>query len=208
MNKLLEKSPVRRFWSKDVILFSTMLLSALSCLVASLVLSIDAVKLASDPTANLSCDINAIVSCGTVALSDQAQIFGFPNSFLGLICEPIVIMIAVAGLSGVKFPRWMLTVAQGVYFIGFVFALWLFYQSAFVIEAFCPWCLLVTVGTTLTFFTLLRYNIIHDRIFLPERLSNFAKTAVSLRIDSGLAVIILMVLAFVIFYNYGFSMFG
>jgi len=126
-----------------------MLVSSLIGLVASLVLSIEALALAENPFADLNCDINAVLSCGTVGASWQASLLGFPNAYLGLIAEPVVITIAVAALGGVRFPRWFMLSAQVVYFIGFAFAYWLFYQSFFVIGALCPWCLTITVTTTL-----------------------------------------------------------
>ncbi|MEQ4724193.1 vitamin K epoxide reductase family protein [Nonomuraea sp. B19D2] len=39
----------------------------------------------------MSCNINSVVSCGTVGSSWQAHLFGFPNAFLGLVAEPVVI---------------------------------------------------------------------------------------------------------------------
>src|SRR4029450_189110 len=123
-------------------------------LLASLVLSIDAIRIAENPNVALSCNVNAVISCGTVATSWQASLLGFPNAFLGLIAEPVVITIAVASLGGVRFPRWFMVSAQVVYTIGVAFAYWLLYQSMFNIGALCPWCLLVTVCTTLCFATL------------------------------------------------------
>jgi len=137
-----------------------MLISSLIGLVASLVLSIDAVALAANPDVELSCNINSKISCGTVGTSWQANLLGFPNAFLGLMAEPVVITLAVAGLGGVRFPRWFMLLAQGVYAIGFAFAYWLFYQSYFVIGALCPWCLTITVTTTLVFMSLTRINIL------------------------------------------------
>lgn len=137
-----------------------MLISSLIGLVASLVLSIDAVALAANPDASLSCNINSKISCGTVGTSWQANLLGFPNAFLGLISEPVVITVAVAGLGGVRFPRWFMLTAQAVYAIGFAFAYWLFYESYFVIGALCPWCLTITVTTTLVFMSLTRINIL------------------------------------------------
>ena len=72
--------PVRYRWT-----FVEMLVSSLLGIVASLVLSIDAIELAKDPTADLSCNINSVISCGTVGASWQASLLGFPNALLGLI---------------------------------------------------------------------------------------------------------------------------
>ncbi len=52
-------------------IFGTMLVSSVLSLIASFVLSVDAVKLAADPTAELSCNINQVISCGTVAAARQ-----------------------------------------------------------------------------------------------------------------------------------------
>ncbi|MFJ4231564.1 vitamin K epoxide reductase family protein [Cellulosimicrobium cellulans] len=149
-------------------LFGEMLLFGLLSLTAAFVLSYDAVLLAANPTATLSCDVNTVLSCGRVAQSWQAQVFGFPNAFLGLIAEPIVITTAVAALGGTRFPRWFLFAAQCVYFLGVMFAYWLFYQSMFVIGALCPWCLLITVSTTLVFASLLHWNVLEDNLYLPR----------------------------------------
>jgi uncharacterized membrane protein len=150
-------------------LFGEMLVFALLSLVAAFVLSYDAVLLAANPTATLSCDVNTVLSCGTVAQSWQAQVFGFPNAFLGMIAEPVVITTAVAALGGTRFPRWFLFSAQCVYLLGVVFAYWLFYQSMVVIGALCPWCLLITVSTTLVFASLLHWNVLEDNLYLPRR---------------------------------------
>jgi uncharacterized membrane protein len=147
--------------------YIAMLVSSFLSLVAALVLAIDAVKLAAQPTGALSCDINAVLSCGTVAKAWQSQLLGFPNSFIGLMTEPVVITVAIAGLGLVTFPRWFMRAAHIVYGAGLIFALWLLSQSLFVINSLCPWCLLVT-GSTITVFSTI------SRIVLLENSWNFA----------------------------------
>lgn len=139
-----------------------MLVSSTLSLIASLVLSYDAIKLAEAPSSKLACDINAIVSCGKVAKSWQSNLLGFPNAFLGLMLEPVIITVAIAGLGLVAFPRRFLKVAHVGYGIGLAFALWLLSQSFFVIKAFCPWCLLVTASTITVFSTMSRINIMEN----------------------------------------------
>lgn len=148
--------------------YVAMLVSSLLSLFASLVLSIDAVKLAASPTDKLSCNINAVLSCGKVASSWQSQLLGFPNSFIGLMTEPVVITVAIAGLGLVAFPRWFMRVAHVVYGLGLIFALWLLSQSFFVINALCPWCLLVTFSTITVFSTI-------TRVALLENIWSFAQ---------------------------------
>jgi uncharacterized membrane protein len=189
-------------------IFATMLFSACLSLIASFVLSVDAIRLAANPNLSLSCDINAVISCGTVGTSWQAQLLGFPNAFLGLIAEPVVITVAVASLGGVRFPRWFMFAAQIVYTIGVVFAYWLFYQAMFNIGALCPWCLLVTVSTTLVFATLTHVNIRDGNLFLPARASAALRSAVEADLDAIAVTIWLLIVALAIVLQYGGALFG
>lgn len=184
-------------------LFATMLASACLSLIASFVLSVDAVALAANPDTALSCNINATISCGTVATSWQASVFGFPNAFLGLIAEPVVITIAVASLAGVRFPRGFMLAAQIVYTLGFAFAYWLFYEAVVNIGALCPWCLLVTVSTTGVFASLTRYNIDHNNLHLSAQLHARLQTGLRWGLDRLLVGLWLLALAAFLVIRYG-----
>ena len=145
-----------------------MLVSSSLSLIASLVLSYDAIKLAEAPNSKFACDINAVVSCGKVAKSWQSSLLGFPNSFLGLMLEPVIITVAIAGLGLVAFPRLFMRVAHIGYGLGLIFALWLLSQSLFVIHALCPWCLLVTISTVTVFSTITRIALMENIWNLSE----------------------------------------
>ncbi|WP_435741930.1 vitamin K epoxide reductase family protein [Nocardioides sp. SYSU DS0663] len=180
-----------------------MLVASVASLVASFVLSVDAILLAEDPGADLGCNLNAVLSCGTVGSAWQSSVLGFPNAFLGLVAEPVVITIAVASLGGVRFPAWFMTGAQVVYTIGLGFAYWLFHQAMFEIGALCPWCLLVTVATTLVFFELTHVNLRDGNLPLPRRVQAAAAAAVRAHLDLLLLVVWLLVLVLAIVLQYG-----
>jgi len=163
---------------KRRILFGEMLIFAILSLIASFVLSYDAIVLARDPQAELSCSINAIIDCAKVGTTWQANIFGFPNAFLGLISEPVVMTIAVASLAGVRFPRWFMFTGNVCYLLGVIFAYWLLFQSTYVIGALCPWCLLVTLSTTFVFSSMTQWNILEGNLFLPEGAQRAARRLV------------------------------
>ena len=188
-------------------IFFSMLVGAIISLVAAFVLSVEAIELAKNPGAILSCSISVVLNCATVGLHPSAQLFGFPNSFLGLIAEPIVITVAIAGLSGVHFPRRFMFVAQICYTAGLIFAYYLFHQSFFVIGALCPWCLTVTATTTFVWFAITRYNIRENNLYLSDRYSKIAHRIVAKDFDKLTLFSIVLILVAAIFFKYGSSLF-
>lgn len=189
-------------------IFISMLVGALLSLLAAFVLSVEAFQLAKNPGAQLSCSVNVIINCATVAKHPTSELLGFPNPFLGLIAEPIVITVAIAGLAGVRFPRLFMFGAQIGYTLGFIFAWILFYISFVIIQALCPWCLLVTLTTTLVWFAITRYNIRENNLYLPSKLQSAASKFIAKDFDK-LAMYSLIVLAFVaILGKYGNGLFA
>ena len=187
----------------DAWIFGTMAVSASLSLLAAFVLAVDAWQLAANPEAELSCNLSAAVSCGKVALSWQAKVLGFPNAFIGLAAEPVVVTVAVAGLSGVRFPRWFMLAAQCVYLVGLVFAYWLFSQSLLEIGALCPWCLLITISTTFVFATLLHVNALQENLFLPARASARLKEFFLQDLDVFVVATAIVLIAAAIVLRYG-----
>lgn len=188
-------------------IFASMLVGAIASLVASFVLSVEAVELARNPDAVLSCSINAVLNCATVGVHPSASLWGFPNSFLGFIAEPVVITVAIAGLAGVKFPRLFMFVAQICYTLGFIFAMYLFYVSFYVIQALCPWCLLVTATTTFVWFAITRYNIRENNLYLSKDLSRKLQGFVEKDYDKLILFSIVTLLIVAILLKYGSALF-
>lgn len=185
-----------------------MLISSALGIVASLVLSVDAIALAKDPTANLSCNINSVISCGTVGASWQASLLGFPNAFLGLIAEPVVITIAVASLGGVRFPRWFMNSALAVYAIGLAFAYWLFFEAYFVIGALCPWCFLITLTTTTVFASMVRVSLMDNNLGLSDRMWRSVVGWLRAGADTLVVILIFATIIAMILIKYGSAIFG
>ena len=156
-----ETEAARRAWRRRTSL--EMIISGFIGLVTSFVLSIEAWQLAADSSTRFGCDISSVLSCSAVAQTWQARILGFPNAFLGIFVEAVVLAISVAIFAGVKFPRWYMLGTNLLYTIALFFAYWLFGQSYFIIQVLCPWCLLITLTTTLVFGGITRINI-RDRV--------------------------------------------
>lgn len=190
-------TPVRHKWT-----WVEMLVSSILSLIASLVLSIDAWRLAKDPGTQLSCNISATLNCGKVAEAWQSTLLGFPNAFLGIMAEPVVITLAIAALGGSVFRKGLLLTAQAVYAVGFAFAYWLFYQSYTDIGALCPWCLLVTFTTTTVFMTMTRINILDNNFGFSEQTHAALSRLLRLNVDSATVLIAWATLASLIIFKY------
>jgi uncharacterized membrane protein len=189
-------------------IFTSMLVGAAFSLLSAFVLSTEAIQIAKNPEAQLSCSVNLVINCATVARHPSASLLGFPNSFLGMIAEPVVITVAIAGLAGVKFPRRFMFAAQTFYTAGFIFAYVLFFISMFVIQALCPWCLLVTLSTTFVFFSMTRYNIRENNLYLPKKAAAWANGFIAKDYDKlALALIVVALIASIIL-KYGSALFA
>ena len=181
-----------------------MVISGIIGLVTSFVLSIEAWQLAADSSARFGCDISSVLSCSAVAQTWQARILGFPNAFLGIFFEAVVLAISVALCAGVRFPRWYMLGTNLLYTVALFFAFWLFSQSYFVIQVLCPWCLLITLTTTLVFAGLTRINVRDGVIPAPQGL----RRAVAQGLDWALwGLIIFGVIAMVVA-KYGVKLLG
>ena len=184
-------------------IFASMLIGALLSLLAAFVLSVEAIQLAKNPSAQLSCNVNVILNCATVNNHPTGTLFGFPNSFIGMIAEPIVITVAIAGLMGVKFPRAFMATAQFFYTLGLLFALFLLYVSMFVIGALCPWCLLVTLTTILVWFAITRYNIRENNLFLSKTVASRLNNWLDKDYDKFAMALIIFAIVAAILFKYG-----
>lgn len=183
-----------------------MVVSGLIGLYASFVLAIEAVVLAGDEDAALGCNWNGKINCAEVAKSWQAELFGFPNAFLGIAAEAVVLTVAVAILGGVVFPRWFMQIAQVIYTAGLIFAWWLFYEAYTDIGALCPWCLLITVTTTLVWAGLTRLNVRDRVITLPGAAGPWGRRFVASGNDWFITVAALVALAAIVWFGYGYTL--
>ena len=124
-----------------------MLVGGVAGFIASFLLTIDKIKLLKDSQFVPSCNLSETLNCKSVMLSEQAEVFGFPNSIIGIAAFAIFIAIGIATIDGVTFPRWFWQSAL----LGTVFATafchWLAFQTTFEIGALCPYCMVAWVAT-------------------------------------------------------------
>lgn len=136
-------------------------------LISAFSLTWDELKLAQNPAYQPSCNLNPIISCGSVMESGQAKAFGFPNPWIGLATFAVLLTVGMGMLAGAKFKRWFwLGLNAGALFgVGFIH--WLFYETVYHIHALCPWCMAVWAVTIPTFWYVTLYNLEQGVIKLP-----------------------------------------
>lgn len=121
-------------------LYSVVLAGSLVGIVASFLQTVDKLTHLVNPVANLFCNINSVFSCNNVLDAWQSSFFGFPNSLMCLVFFSVTLGTALAGLSG-NLSKWLrLTMHSfALFFLGF--GAWYLYQSIYVINAVCIYCL-------------------------------------------------------------------
>src|SRR3989338_2635337 len=87
--------------------------------------------------------------CETVLTSKYSAIGGIPVSLFGAFYYLAVVILSVLYLDTKQIEY--LNVAMSAVTLGFIFTLWFLYLQAFVIKAFCEYCLL-SAGITAVLF--------------------------------------------------------
>lgn len=134
----------------------------------AIILTIEKIHTLQDPNYVPSCNFNPLISCGSVMNTPQGSVFGFANPIIGIFGFAVVITIGVARLTKIEFPDWFW---MGLLFgelFGLGFIHWLFFESVYVIQKLCPYCMAVW----LTMITIFCYTILalfsSDRMGAPE----------------------------------------
>lgn len=153
-------APARRPWIMGVFLLVT---GAVGWWGAMALITERVAKLI-DPQHVLNCDINPLVSCGSVMESWQASLLGFPNPLLGVAGFVAPIAVGVALLAGAQFARWFWAVFLAGVTGAWIFVTWLFTQSVYEIGALCPWCMLVWAAVIPMFWGLLAWLLATGRL--------------------------------------------
>jgi uncharacterized membrane protein len=138
-------------------------------LICSLILSIEKLQLAENPNQTLPCTLNVFVNCATVMNTPEASLLGFPNSFIGMMAYSVLLTVAVAYLFGAKLPKSFMMLAQIGVTVEILFAYFLFFDSVYVIQVLCPFCLAVTFSSTMIFAAITRYNILEKNLYLSDK---------------------------------------
>ena len=140
---------------------------------AAFSLVIERIHMLTNPGEALSCDVNPFISCASVMKSAQASMFGFPNPIIGLGAFVAPIAIGVAILAGAKFAKWFWRLFMVGVTLGFVFVIYLFITSTFVLGVLCPYCMLAWVAMISIFWATFLWSAAEGVIEVPTRTFGF-----------------------------------
>lgn len=87
----------------------------------------------------LICNIQNLSGCNAVASSQYSHIFGIPLAEFGMLFYGL--MFVLAALELVLFDQLLRRLLQGVSIVGLIASLYFTFLQAFVIHAFCVYCL-------------------------------------------------------------------
>ena len=149
--------------------------------IASFQLTLDKISVLSDPNYSPACDINPVLSCGSVIVTEQASVFGFPNPIIGLGGFAVVVTIGVLLASKVQIPRWIWLGLNVGALAGMGFVVWLVSQSLYSIGALCPWCMVVWTVTIAIFWIVTAENAGAARFSKGDTPGAIADTIAALR---------------------------
>lgn len=125
----------------------SVLIAGVIGLVASATLTVEKIDLLLNPAYVPSCNFNPILSCGSVMVTPQASVLGFPNPLLGLGAFTVVVVTGLLAVTKVALPQWYWIGLTVGLVIGAVFVHWLIYESLYSIGALCPYCMVVWAAT-------------------------------------------------------------
>ncbi|MEU9040865.1 MULTISPECIES: vitamin K epoxide reductase family protein [unclassified Kitasatospora] len=160
------RAPVGASRAYAVLLF----LGGLIGLAASAVLTFDKLRILENPSYIPSCNINPVISCGSVMRTEQAEVFGFPNPLLGLAAFGALAAIGAGLLSGAAYRRWFWLGLHAGTALGVVFVHWLVDQALYEIGALCPYCMVVWATVVALFWYTTLHNLRSGVIPVAPRL--------------------------------------
>ncbi len=145
-------------------------------LAAATQLTIEKIRLLSDPNYIPSCSLNPILSCGSVMSSPQAAAFGLPNSLIGIASFAAIVTIGMGLFAGATYRRWFWVGLQLGVIFGICFIHWLIVQSLYDIQKLCLYCMIAWIAMIPLFVGVTLFNLRTGVIPLPEGARAFFAT--------------------------------
>ena len=156
-------SPASRPWALAVLLLTT---GAVGWWGAMALITERIAKLL-DPTHVIACDVNPLVSCGTVMTTWQASLLGFPNPLLGVAGFVAPMAVGLALLAGARFARWFWIALLAGITGAWLFCHWLAVQAVYDIGVLCLYCMVVWAAVIPLFWGLVLWMLARGLLSRP-----------------------------------------
>lgn len=144
-----------------------LLIGSILGLFAAFASSVELTNGLKNPEYHALCSINPVISCGSVLDSKQGFVFGFSNSYIGMIAFSIILGVVASLIAGAKLEKWFWKALTIGLVPGIILMLWLMFQSLFVINNLCIYCMITWVAMSTVFW----YSVVKNL-----ELENFGKS--------------------------------
>lgn len=135
----------------------------IGCIV-SFALTYDKIQVLKNPSYDPSCNIDPVLSCGSVMKTQQANLLGMPNTLFGILGFGMLSAFGLALLAGAKFNKWLWQSINFAALFGFIFFVYLLFEGVFRIHAICPFCFVVWIITPIILHYITIYNFQENNI--------------------------------------------
>jgi len=139
-------------WYPKILLSSSMV-----ALIASFWQAAERIHMLKNPTVALNCNLNPIIDCGGVMGHKLAALFGFPNTFIGMVMFSMLVASAILLLTGGTFSKAYHNFVMALSTIAILFSAWFFWVSLYVIGKICLFCLAIWPASVILFWYGLLY---------------------------------------------------
>ncbi|MET1006007.1 MAG: vitamin K epoxide reductase family protein [Propionibacteriaceae bacterium] len=170
---------------------------------AAAVLLVEKFQLLTDSGYEPSCNLSPILNCGSVMVTAQSEVFGFPNPIIGVAAFPVLVTTGVVLLGRVQLPGYFWWGLQAGVTFGIALVGWLALQSLYRIGALCPYCLVVWAVTIPVFWYVTAANLARGLCGGPVARSRLTRFLVTWSAPIVLAsYLLVVVLAGIRFWDY------
>jgi len=162
--KLLKTEWLDKWYPK--ILLST---SAVA-LIASFWQAAERIHMLKNPSVPLNCNLNPIIDCGGVMSHRLAALFGFPNTFIGMVMFSMLLASALLLIFGGNFSKAYHKLVLALSTIAILFSAWFFWVSLYIIGKICLFCLAIwPVSVVLFWYGLLYWLSKQDKLSTKQQ---------------------------------------
>ena len=163
-------------------------------LFASFMLTLENFHHLKNPGQSLACDLNPLIGCGSILDTWQGSVlFHIPNEIFGLIACTVLVTLGVLLLARVNFPRWIWRGLQAGVLLGTLVVIWFLYQSLFVLNHLCPYCMVTWAAILPVAWYVTVYNLEQRHCAFVCKIEGFRALAIKHHLDIIVTIFVILI---------------